>query len=474
SITESSPFSIISNLFNDKTTSTNDVEYDNEEDEEIENIISLGILTELEVIELISNFRRNYGRWVSFPSNLTTEDLIKQIKKTSSLLLTSCCLVSIRYQIFENKQEKSLKYFMLIQQLIKDLNNSLIKYTSINNTQKKISGQVEFLQAITILSIYSISISKLESSSGSLIKLDPWILSNIGLSTFITKTSLGEFKEINEEKIVVNSNDGKEYDKVMIMRIYNHLCLAHIVNSIFSGRLCIIDSIRVEQTTTTLSLLKATNFDGRMVSEIGLLFITYNYLQSINKVEKFQKLDDLFHKIIDDIKKWFIQWEYLFNQPVLHFLEFNYNFCSMFVYYIYCHQRLKLLGQLDDRKSISLMDKDVLNHVFKSIDNEDILLTMFDYCLNVLYHINNIDNDSYFAYLSDQIHFIFFFCGIFMIKLTKVMIDKQVLINKDDKNKGIKVVKQLIHKFNKITNDHPDDILNNYKLNLESCISENM
>lgn len=61
-----------------------------------------------------------------------------------------------------------------------------------------------------------------------------------------------------------------------------------------------------------------------------------------------------------------------------------------------------------------------------------------------------------------------------MIKLTKVMIDKQVLINKDDKNKGIKVVKQLIHKFNKITNDHPDDILNNYKLNLESCISENM
>ena len=474
SITESSPFSIILNLFNDKTTSTNDVEYDNEEDEEIENIISLGILTELEVIELISNFRRNYGRWVSFPSNLTTEDLIKQIKKTSSLLLTSCCLVSIRYQIFENKQEKSLKYFMLIQQLIKDLNNSLIKYTSINNTQKKISGQVEFLQAITILSIYLISISKLESSSGSLIKLDPWILSNIGLSTFITKTSLGEFKEINEEKIVVNSNDGKEYDKVMIMRIYNHLCLAHIVNSIFSGRLCIIDSIRVEQTTTTLSLLKATNFDGRMVSEIGLLFITYNYLQSINKVEKFQKLDDLFHKIIDDIKKWFIQWEYLFNQPVLHFLEFNYNFCSMFVYYIYCHQRLKLLGQLDDRKSILLIDKDVLNHVFKSIDNEDILLTMFDYCLNVLYHINNIDNDSYFAYLSDQIHFIFFFCGIFMIKLTKVMIDKQVLINKDDKNKGIKVVKQLIHKFNKITNDHPDDILNNYKLNLESCISENM
>ena len=472
SITESSPFSIILNLFNDKTTSTNDVEYDNEESE---NIISLGILTELEVIELISNFRRNYGRWVSFPSNLTTEDLIKQIKKTSSLLLTSCCLVSIRYQIFENKQEKSLKYFMLIQQLIKDLNKSLIKYTSINNTQKKISGQVEFLQAITILSIYLISISKLESSSGSLIKLDPWILSNIGISTFITKTSLGEFKEINEEKILVNSNGGgKEYDKVMIMRIYNHLCLAHIVNSIFSGRLCIIDSIRVEQTTTTLSLLKATNFDGRMVSEIGLLFITYNYLQLINKVEKFQKLDDLFNKIINDIKQWYIQWEYLFNQPVLHFLEFNYNFCSMFVYYIYCHQRLKLLGQLDDGKSILLMDKDVLNHVFKSIDNEDILLTMFDYCLNVLYHINNIDNDSYFAYLSDQIHFIFFFCGIFMIKLTKVMIDKQVLITKDDKNKGIKVVKQLIHKFNKITNDHPDDILNNYKLNLESCISENI
>ncbi|RCK62665.1 Transcriptional activator of proteases prtT [Candida viswanathii] len=467
-LAESSPFAIMLDLFDDGSHRgfTNNVEGDDDEGEEdetvmplSENVLTLGILTEREVVELISNFRRNYGRWVSFPSSIPTENLINLMQARSSLLLTSCCLVALRYQTFEDSLEKALKYYMLVQQLMKDLNTSFVKYTSIGS----MLGQVEFLQAITIISIYLVSISKLESS----IKLDPWLLSNIGLSTFITKTALGEFKEVDDERIRIHRQD---YDKVMIMRIYNHLCLAHIVNSIFSGRICIIDSARVQQTATTLSLLKATNFDGRMVSEIGLLFIAYNYLQGVAEVDGYQHLDSLFDQVVNDIKEWFVQWEYLFTQPALHFLEFNYNFCSMFVYYVYCFQRLKLLGEVGN--SSTVLDHDVLSHVFKSIDNEDILLTMFDYCLLVLSHINNIDNDSYFAYLSDQIHFIFYFCGIFMIKLHRIMLAKEMLPTKD-KNKGVKNVQQLINKFDKISADHPEDVLFTYKMNLEACLNEN-
>ncbi|EMG48818.1 Zinc-finger transcription factor, putative [Candida maltosa Xu316] len=427
-LASASPFSIMSNLFGNQSNHSplhSNIPVS-------ENIISLGILSESEVIELIANFRRNYGRWVSFPSSLSTETLVNQMQVKSSLLLTSCCIVAFRYQEYEIPENKAIKYYMLVQQLMKDLNNSFVKHTSIGST----TGQVEFLQAIAILSIYSPSISKLDEA----VNLDPWLLSNIGLSTFLTKTAFGDFKEVDDETLEIH---GDRYTKVMILRIYNHLCLAHIVNSLFSGRMCIIDATRVKKCATTLSLLNATNFDGRMVSEIGLLFITYNYLQAASEVDGYQHLDEIFDRVVQDIKAWFVQWEYLFNQPALHFLEFNYNFCSMLVYYIYCFQKLKLLGEV---ASNGLMNQDILNDVFKKIDNEELLITMFDYCSQVLAHINNIDNDSYFAYLSDQIHFSFYFCGVFSIKLTKVMNAREILPT-NHKNKHLKNVKQLVKKF---------------------------
>ena len=424
-----------------------------------EDVITLGILSEHEVTELISNFRRNYGRWVSFPSSVSTENLIVQIKEKSDLLLTSCCLVSFRYYKYKGPNNRSMECQLLTQHLTQDLNNSLVKYTSFGTCL----GQVEFLQALVILSIYLKSLSKLDHS----LNLDPWFLSNIGLSTFITKTALiDDFKEIDDETVEIQ---GETYNKLTILRIYNHLCLAHILNCIFSGRMCILDSNRVEKCATTLSLLNATNFDGRMVSEIGLLFITYKYLQNVSEIDSYQKLDHIFEKVVLDIKSLFVQWEYLFSQPALHFLEFNYNFCSMLVYYVYCFTRLKLLGEVAHH---GILDEDIFTDVFQKIDNEKLLETMYEYCLQVISHTNNIENDSYFAYLSDQIHFTFYFCCVFMIKLQKVMTNKDMLPAKNRK-RLINVIQLLIDKFERISTDYPHDIIVTYKNNLETCLKEN-
>ena len=54
---------------------------------------------------------------------------------------------------------------LLTQRLTQDLNNSLVKYTF-----GTCLGQVEFLQALVILSIYLKSLSKLDHS----LNLDPW------------------------------------------------------------------------------------------------------------------------------------------------------------------------------------------------------------------------------------------------------------------------------------------------------------
>ena len=456
SVSSASPIAILQQLFPNQpntlsTTLKNAVL--NQED-----VISLGILSEHEVTELISNFRRNYGRWVSFSSSLSTENLIVQIKEKSTLLLTSCCLVSFRYYRYKGPNDRAMKCHLLTQRLTQDLNNSLVKYTSFGSGL----GQVEFLQALVILSIYLKSLSKLDDS----LKLDPWFLSNIGLSTFITKTALDDFKEIDDETVEIH---GETYNKLTILRIYNHLCLAHILNCIFSGRMCILDSSRVEKCATTLSLLNATNFDGRMVSEIGLLFITYNYLQSVSMVDSYQNLDHIFENVVLDIKSWFVQWEYLFSQPALHFLEFNYNFCSMLVYYVYCFTRLKLLGEVAHH---GILNEDIFTYVFQKIDNEELLETMYGYCLQVISHTNNIENDSYFAYLSDQIHFTFYFCCVFMIKLQKVMTYKDMLPAKDRK-RLISVIQLLIDKFERISTDYPHDIIVTYKNNLETCLKVN-
>ena len=76
---------------------------------------------------------------MGFPSSVSTENLIVQIKEKSDLLLTSCCLVSFRYYKYKGPNNRSMECQLLTQHLTQDLNNSLVKYTSLELVWDKLN-----------------------------------------------------------------------------------------------------------------------------------------------------------------------------------------------------------------------------------------------------------------------------------------------------------------------------------------------
>lgn len=504
-----------------------------------EDVISLGILNELETIDLINDFRRNYGRWVSFPLSIPTGVLIERIRFKSSLLLTTCCCLSLRYSLngdmspgdIDNFKRKKKTYNQLMKQLVRDIDKSLLKYSSFQGSQRN-SGDIEFLQALVILSIYSLSLSSIVSNttdkdSNELIdedfdlqelNLDPWFFSSIGLSIFITKSTFGSlFRNIEAEAALQkdqeanNSNtsnilgesqlspftilydelDSNEYQTLTILRIYNHLTLVHLINCVFSGRMCVLDEIRLNYCTTTLSLPSSTNFDGRMVSEIGILLIAYNYIQvnlNAGVIINLQDCESSFKSVKEEIDLWYEQWEYLFNQPALQFVEFCYDFCYILVYYNYNYKKSLIQSRgnnpIDQDNLESLYESDNVDYIIKLCDEKS-LTKITQHSYHLIRFINSIENDSYFAYLSDQVHFCFYFIAMILIKTIKYLkdnfmmhildlandYDKELQIGKNDWLDIIKNLQLLIEKYGRVGGGNEDDIITKYKNGLNELLS---
>lgn len=78
-------------------------------------------------------------------------------------------------------------------------------------------------------------------------------------------------------------------------------------NCNLSGRMVVLDGVRLNQCRRTLDLTASTNFDGRMVAEINLQVLIYNF------IEVRQELTD----IEEDLKQWHNDWGYLFGKCFL-------------------------------------------------------------------------------------------------------------------------------------------------------------
>lgn len=156
-------------------------------------------------MKLIPNrFRKYYNQWVSFPPDITTEKLLDLMIKRSSLLLSVCCSIVIRYH---DPILKGIIWRSLLEKLQRDLREALLI----------VPHNIEFIQALAIMSIYASSLSDED------IVVDAWFVSSIALEHFITKDTLG----------LVMSFDGigpvTEMDEITAYRVWNHLCLVHIV-----------------------------------------------------------------------------------------------------------------------------------------------------------------------------------------------------------------------------------------------------
>lgn len=75
----------------------------------------------------------------------------------------------------------------------------------------------------------------------------------------------------------------------------------------------VLDEIRLNQSRRTLDLSACSNFDGRMVAEINLQVLIYNF------IEFRQTLDE----VEEELKLWHNDWGYLFGMsqenPIITF-----------------------------------------------------------------------------------------------------------------------------------------------------------
>ncbi|GAV48944.1 hypothetical protein ZYGR_0N03490 [Zygosaccharomyces rouxii] len=296
----------------------------------VDDLVTIKLITLSEALILVDAFRQHYGAWCSFPADQPIEELVENIRsKDGSLLLTTTCVLALRYTD-RYHDLKTRVYKNLLYKLKSDLELSL----------KFMPQTTEFLQAIVILSLYA------SSFSSDIMSLDAWYLSGIGLQQYITRniqaslqTALGQGNSFEDE-----SSEIREFTS---LRIWNHLCLVHLTHCVFSGRMCVVDEIRLDLCRRVLQLPKATNFDGRMVGEIALELILYNFMQQCQSAgstvpgDPTNNLED----VKEDLKDWLEEWNYLFTQPITQFLKFAYHYGYSMIIYSWYHRLYYMVSE---------------------------------------------------------------------------------------------------------------------------------
>lgn len=380
-------------------------------------LITDGVVSELEAVSLVDIFRSNYGRWTLFPLEVSTPQLIKRMRIVCPLLLSTCCCVLMRYFVPKDRQ----KYRLVVQHLTRDLE---IAFKPAPGTRP-----TEFLQALVILSIYLLLISAAAASvseqGDERLSLDPWMLSAMGIATFVS------------QKTFDTVTSGNEHEALTSFRLYNHLVLVHLMSCVCTGRTCTVNASWLEHCNSVLEIPLATNFDGRMVSEIAILKITYNYTQAVHQSDQPEAVFALVQRETAD---WLLRWDYLFSQPTLQFVELCYNFCSVLIHYTFEHVKLGCrstdIVAVVDASSAETREK------------------IAEHALSVVATVATIDNDSYFAYLLDQVHFCLYFSALILLKCDA---------------SATEPVSQLVQKYT-IVGQNPSDIVASYREGLEALM----
>ncbi|ANZ74898.1 BA75_02405T0 [Komagataella pastoris] len=350
-----------------------------------------GSLSKPQAIELLSTFRERYGRWVSFAHHISTELLLDRIMSKCPLLLIVACSLSLKYSdpYIRKHAEKYLR-----QSLVKELNQNLMIMPQC----------LEFMQALVILSVYALTLSD-ESFS-----VDGWFLSGVALQQFITKERAGNLISDRAEGI------SEEFQRLTVYRLWNHLCLAHLVNSVLSGRISIINSLNLHSGRKVLDLPESTNFDGRMVAECSLQLIVCEFLnsQSASKEKSLQVARG-------ELVKWLEQWSYLFEQPANQFVELGYHYGYFLVLFHWNFKKLQ--SETTDVIYPGIQDSSVIDRILDVADSVS-MRSMLYHTEKVLDSINSVDNSSYFAFLSDQVHFICVYSALVMVRLLRVITNR--------------------------------------------------
>ncbi|KAG7880967.1 hypothetical protein KL905_002167 [Ogataea polymorpha] len=313
-------------------------------------IVSVRLLSYDQAAKLLDIFRDRYGRWISFPDTFSTPQLLTHIRKTCPLLLTVACALSLKYG---DPNLKELVYHEMLLIIKRDLERSLV------NMPKRL----EFLQCLIILSIYSVSLSD-ESAE---LRLDGWYLSHIGIHLFLRLNSYGLFEYLYDPALVQF-----EFNELTSYRIINTLVLIHLAYSLLSGK-------QSSYSLGTLTPKKfydhslSTNFDYRIIAEVEVYLFAYRYLH----------LGESLEIVRSQMKGWLSEWEELFTSSANEFVEIDYHLAEL----------LLIFGENDA-------------DLQKVRENAEAYDAAYFHSAEILKLAVSITDDSYFAFLSDQMHMI--------------------------------------------------------------------
>lgn len=398
-----------------------------------QDVISTNIITTDQAVQLLDIFRDRYGRWLSFPTMTSTKRLLKRFRNRCPLLLTVSCLLSLKYGDPLLKQKIWNKLCSIVRKEVHWLSSSY-------------SGSLEELQCLVILGAYCIGLSdsgfpqkktELNSSgeeteekvndSDPLLLLDGWHLSGIGLTLFEKLNGYGILdqmygdeievlwknnkRKIEEklgkqvesplhdgdtpvDKIHLNENeeedddDDDEFNLLTLHRIWNFLVLIQLAYCLLGGRKSWVGIERLKPRQVS-NIPSATNFDFRIVSEIHMYLIGYQYVM----------LNERYDETVKRIKIWLDKWNNTFGQPSNQFVEIDYHF----------------VGILTKIKQLKL-DMSSLEFLQPSSENGlNDVMEIKRHAHSIINLIDTVNDDSYFAFLSDQIHLTVFYATNILI-----------------------------------------------------------
>lgn len=357
-------------------------------------------IDDAEALKLIGVFsRNNYPRWVSLETvpgadgNDGAGAMLSALKLGLTLLLYTCLVLPMRYLV---NDANHATYQKVGERLVEELRNALSQPLWRAST-------LGTLQALTLLLIYSVSLSTTLSRLGVgddvHNTLDPWYLSGIGLAGLMLAAlmalhSFGDQPQAG--RLPFSQAFDVENEGITHLRVYNHLCLIHLASCILSGRPGMVDFRRlIPRCRDTLSLPGVNNFDGRMISEIEILAIAYHYLQGP------EGQDYPSHKV----NEWHGLWSHLFLLQQLEFVQPTFHFC---------HVVMKLKAENFD-VTLELFAVDKLGYMLSRLAGER-RQEVLTHAQQALLMVNTV-SDDYFAHLLDQIQFFFFFCAWIVVEM---------------------------------------------------------
>lgn len=374
-------------------------------------IIDTGILSLDHTIQLFDIFRDRYSRWVSFPLLKNSLDLVLQINQSCHLLISVCCLISLKF----NNSPSNVAIYNKLAEIIKVDLNYLI-----NHLNNNISVTIHDIQALIILSTYSINIST------PTLTLNGHALSLNAILLFQHLNTIGfQSKAYPIDDLVDN-----DFNVLSINRLWNTIVLNHLVYTILTGTPSPL-SLNLIKPRLLTNLTYSTNFDYRIIQEIQVLLIGYKFIFQPSPTCTYAQTQR-------HLNIWYSKFNLGFNQPSNQFVEIDYHFIHLIVY-------------------IHNFGISVHNIPFQHLQK------IYNHTNSIFNIINTINDDSYFAFLSDQIHLIIVYTIPILIQTVAKM---NSLLNKQEKHV---LIRNLIDRYRKISVVEGDIFYNWWCVLQNSC-----